>query len=328
VRVLGAAIAARADGILCVAGDTGERRVRLEGGDILAVSSSCPEDALPLFLATEGRLRRDVAQRVAARPAKHPRLVAAALVAEGWLAQDDLWSVLAAHAEAMLVRLLRCENGTFEAGAFDAKPLALDDESPFGGRPGATIFVEAARRALERDAAIGHFGGPDARLGAVLAGPLLRECGLPESDERRFADPSATLGQLAGDDEHDVLACILATLGIFRFVVPLTPEGASRPENYSLQADAQAYEGRLAIRLALVEEGDYFAILGVPRSANGYEIRGAYLRLRNDFATHRLDALGLATRRRDVEQVLFVLEEAYEVLRDETKRERYRRAIG
>ena len=328
VRVLGAAIAARADGILCVAGDTGERRVRLEGGDILAVSSSCPEDALPLFLATEGRLRRDVAQRVAARPAKHPRLVAAALVAEGWLAQDDLWSVLAAHAEAMLVRLLRCENGTFEAGAFDAKPLALDDESPFGGRPGATIFVEAARRALERDAAIGHFGGPDARLGAVLAGPLLRECGLPESDERRFADPSATLGQLAGDDEHDVLACILATLGIFRFVVPLTAEGASRPENYSLQADAQAYEGRLAIRLALVEEGDYFAILGVPRSANGYEIRGAYLRLRNDFATHRLDALGLATRRRDVEQVLFVLEEAYEVLRDETKRERYRRAIG
>jgi hypothetical protein len=328
VRVLGAAIAARADGILRVAGATGERRVRLEGGDILAVSSSCPEDALPLFLATEGRLRRDVAQRVAARPAKHPRLVAAALVAEGWLAQDDLWSVLAAHAEAMLVRLLRCEDGTFEAGAFDGKALALDDESPFGGRPGATIFVEAARRALERGAAIGHFGGADARLGGVLAVPLLRECGLPESDERRFADPSATLGQLAGDDEHDVLACILATLGIFRFVVPLTPDGASRPENYSLQADAQAFEGRLSLRLALVEEGDYFAILGVPRSANGYEIRGAYLRLRNDFATHRLDALGLATRRRDVEQVLFVLDEAYEVLRDETKRERYRRAIG
>jgi hypothetical protein len=328
VRALGAAIAARADGILCATGATGERRVRLEGGDILAVSSSCPEDALPLFLATEGRLRRDVAQRVAARPAKHPRLVAAALVAEGWLAQDDLWSVLAAHAEAMLVRLLRCEDGTFEAGAFDGKALALDDESPFGGRPGATIFVEAARRALERGAAIGHFGGADARLGGVLAVPLLRECGLPESDERRFADPSATLGQLAGDDEHDVLACILATLGIFRFVVPLTPDGASRPENYSLQADAQAFEGRLSIRLALVEEGDYFAILGVPRSANGYEIRGAYLRLRNDFATHRLDALGLATRRRDVEQVLFVLDEAYEVLRDETKRERYRRAIG
>jgi hypothetical protein len=340
LRALGGAIAKRADAIFAVHSPEGDRQLKLDGGDISTVSSTCPEDALPLFLARQGRVRSDVAHRIAARPAKHPRHVAAALVAEGWLTQDELWTVLAAHASSILAAMLGLESGTMEGGplhvpgrptggTYDAKSLALDDDSPFGGRPGATVFVDAARRSIDPTRAVFAAGGPDARIGAVLLPALLRECGLTEREERELLVPDRTLAQLSGPDERDALACVLAALGIFQFVVPLVPAQKVAPSSdEQLLADGRALEERLALRLSMVEEGDYFSVLGVSRNANGYEVRGAYLRLKNEFSTQRLETLGLAARRKDVEKVLFVLEEAYEVLRDESKRDRYRRAIS
>jgi len=77
----------------------------------------------------------------------------------------------------------------------------------------------------------------------------------------------------------------------------------------------------------LVEEGDYFALLGVPRQATGYDIRRSYVELRRQFDPSqvlRSHTLDLAD---DVDTILEVLDEAYEILRDQQRRERYRRAI-
>ena len=85
---------------------------------------------------------------------------------------------------------------------------------------------------------------------------------------------------------------------------------------------------RLRSRRALVDEGDYFAFLGVDREATGYQIRHAYLDLRSEFEPSRLLTAATADLRSDVDIILEVLDEGYEVLREPTRRERYRRALA
>ena len=73
--------------------------------------------------------------------------------------------------------------------------------------------------------------------------------------------------------------------------------------------------------------GDYFAVLGVPRDATGYEVRRAYLELRRGFEPSRILTPRLRELEGDVKKIVAVLDEAYEILRDPARRERYRRAI-
>jgi DnaJ-class molecular chaperone len=91
--------------------------------------------------------------------------------------------------------------------------------------------------------------------------------------------------------------------------------------------DQEAIRMRVRARLALVEEGDYFAVLGVPRGATSYEIRRAFIDLRRSFEPSRLLTAETADLTNDVRTVLEVLDEAYEILKDTHRRERYRRAI-
>jgi curved DNA-binding protein CbpA len=80
-------------------------------------------------------------------------------------------------------------------------------------------------------------------------------------------------------------------------------------------------------RLQLVDEGDYFAVLGVARDATGYEVRRAFLELRRAFEPSRVLTPSVADLADDVRKIVSVLEEAYEILKDGARRERYRRAI-
>ena len=69
-------------------------------------------------------------------------------------------------------------------------------------------------------------------------------------------------------------------------------------------------------------------MLGVPKTATGYEVRRAFLELRRAFDPARLlISPPLADLAGDVRKILAVLEEAYEILGDSARRERYRRAI-
>jgi DnaJ-class molecular chaperone len=91
--------------------------------------------------------------------------------------------------------------------------------------------------------------------------------------------------------------------------------------------DSEAVRERVRARLQLVEDGDYFSILGVARDATGYDLRRAFLELRREFDPSRLLSVEVADLAEDVRTVTTVLEEAYEILKDPARRERYRRAI-
>jgi hypothetical protein len=181
------------------------------------------------------------------------------------------------------------------------------------------ILPEVARRRL---------GGPTARLAEGPRRQLLGECALRrEQEELVRGAPGRGVGEvLAGADAElaDVLYT-LAQLGVIEVLAPTGPAETAAPGVDPL--DEEALRQRVRARLALVEDGDYFALLGIARSATGYEIRRAYVELRRSFEPGRVLTAATADLADDVRLVAEVLDEAYDILREPHRRERYRRAI-
>jgi curved DNA-binding protein CbpA len=91
--------------------------------------------------------------------------------------------------------------------------------------------------------------------------------------------------------------------------------------------DDEALRARILARKALVDEGDYFAVLGVSRDATGYDIRRAFTTLRRELEPSQILTSRTADLADVVVEIISVLEEAYQILSDQRRRERYRRAI-
>lgn len=328
VRALARAIASRASGSLALGADAGPRRVVLRDGDVVTAGSGVPDETLAAFLASRGDLERDAAARLASKLPPFGRHAGAALVAHGHLGQDDLWPVLRAHAEWIIGRALAEPRSTCELE--DEPPGRLKAEpSVFGGATGAEVLVETVRRVVRPDEALTRLGGGDATLEEGPRAALLGECALaPEdADAVRLAAGRTVADAMQGrEPELANLLYALAALGVLEARAPeRSRQAAARAADDPL--DEEALPQRVRARMALVEDGDYFALLGVPRSATSYEIRRAYVELRRSFEPGRVLTAATADLADDCRLILEVLDEAYEILREPNRRDRYRRAI-
>jgi hypothetical protein len=327
VRALSAVIAGRVSGSLALGPDATMRRIVLHEGDIVTAASGSPEETLVAFLAGRGDLERDVAARLGSRLPPHGRHAGAALIAHGHLGQDDLWPVLRAHAEWIIGRVLLCDEGTCELEAEPPGRLKAEP-SVFGGATGAEVLLEVIRRVVPPPEALRRLGGREARLVEGPRRQLLVECALRPEEEQivRFA-AGRSLGELLAGAEPELSDVVygLVSLGVLEALAPAAP--AAAPPSSHDPLDEEAIRQRVRARVALVEDGDYFALLGIPRSATGYEIRRAYLELRRSFEPARVLTAATADIAGDVRLVIEVLDEAYDILREPHRRERYRRAI-
>jgi hypothetical protein len=326
-RALAGAIAGRASGALALGTEGALRRIVLHDGDVVTAASSAPDETLVAFLTARGDLERDLAARLGPAFPPFGRHAGAALIAHGHLGQDDLWPVLRAHAEWVIGRAVASDEGTCELAPEPPGRLRAEP-SVFGGATGAEVMLEAIRRVIPPDEARRRLGGPGARIGPGPRHPLLAECALlPEDEQVVRAAPGRTVGELlagAAPELADVLYG-LVTLGVLEALTP-----ARAPESIAAAVDPldeEAVRQRVRARVSLVEDGDYFALLGIPHGATGYEIRRAYLELRRAFEPTRVLTAATADLSADVRLVVEVLDEAYEILREPHRRERYRRAI-
>jgi len=185
--------------------------------------------------------------------------------------------------------------------------------------------------------ALDHLGSTSATFKPGGSIGLLGECALgPDLSKLVSRAQATTLEQLLREADEPMLPCVLYALGLLEVLrkVEVEVEPVAAPRSPGLRAapepdqiDDDAVRARVQARRALVDEGDYFALLGVPRQATGYDIRRSYIELRRQFdpgQVLRRNTLDLAD---DVDTILEVLDEAYEILRDQQRRERYRRAI-
>lgn len=336
-RFLANAITQRLSGALCFehADATGARVVRrlvVRDGDLVTAASGAEAESLVCFLGARGELPRDEVDRLAGKVPPYGRHAGAALVAHGWLNQDQLWGALRSHAESIATHVLRLENG--HAQLEPEPPGRLRSEpSVFGAATGPEVFVELVRRAVSPEEAILVLGGTQSRIDDGVARNLLPECQLPPAELDLVSRArGSSLGELlvrANDGELAAVVHGLALLGVLEIVPALD---AHRPDASAASLEAQAIDdeairARVRARLELVEEGDYFAVLGVRRDATSYEIRRAFLELRRAFEPAKILGPRLLDLDEDVRKIVLVLEEAYEILRDNARRERYRRAI-
>ena len=334
-RVLAQAIAERQTGALTFetpaarAGASEVRRVVLREGDIVTAASGVDGESLLAFLGARGDLPRERVEALSGRLPPYGRHAGAALVAQGALGQEQLWPVLRAHAEYIMGQALLVGSGT--AMLEDEPPGRLKTEpSVFGGAPGAEIFVEVMRRVIASDEAVRRCGGRASIVAEGQRPQLLRECGLgaAEMDAIRTARGQRLDALMASLPETDIASVLYALwlLGVVD-VVHSVLDRSERPASGADAMDEEAVRERIRARLQLVDEGDYFALLGVPHNATGYEVRRAYLDLRRTFEPSRVLTPALLDLAEDVRRIASVLEEAYEILGDNARRERYRRAI-
>jgi hypothetical protein len=329
-RVLARAIAGRMTGCLTFESEDGVRRVVMRDGDVITAGSGAESESLLAFLVARGDLPRETLQQLAGRLPAYGKHAGAALVAHGLLTQDQLWEVLRAHAEWILGCLLRLSQGTVSVEP-EAPGRLRSEPNVFGAAAGAAVLVEVARRVVSPEEAVGLLGGPSARVGDGPHANLLRECGLSETELALIeSGRGRTVGEVVAERPELDVAPVLYALGLLGVLEPIAAIGASRESAPAVDADTldvDALRARVRARAELVDEGDYFAVLGVPRTATGYEVRRAFLDLRRTFDPARILVPQIADLADDVRKIVLVLEEAYEILKDPSRRERYRRAI-
>lgn len=322
------AIRLRFTGALRFEVDEGIRRIVFRDGDFVTAASAVHGESLVSFLASRGDLPPEMGKLAHKLPA-FGRRAGAALIAQGHLPQDRLWPVLRAHAEWLIGRICRIERGqaAVEPTLIDR---LRDEPAVFGGATGAEVFVEVVRRVVSEEEALTRLGGPSTELATGHARALLGECALPSVEAERIANGAGktvrelTLG--APDPSFTSALVALLALGILGIQVP-APRAEQEPAEEPDPLDDDARRVRILARKALVDDGDYFAVLGVPHDATAYDIRRAYSVLKRDFEPAKAITPGTADLADTVDEILEVLDEAYDVLGDQRRRDRYRRAI-
>ena len=327
ISALGHAIRERRSCSLAQEYGGGLRRVLLRDGDVLTATSSRDDETLPHFLHARGDLPSDALSALG-QPAHFGRHAGAALIARGLLRQEDLWPVLRGHAEWLLGRILSAPASVVIEP--DIPVRARDEPAVFGGAAGAEVFLEVIRRVIHPDVAFRALGSGTLRLGLGKSQVLLPECGLsPELSQRALAATEDELPQIRARDPG-LLPILLALreLGIVSMGMrrPSPGERTEQLDPRSAELDDEAFALRVAARRALVDEGDYFTVLGIPRSATTHEVDRARDTLFREFAPSSLPARADHLKG-DLAAILEIVAEAHEILRDDVRRERYRRAL-
>jgi hypothetical protein len=333
-RVIGRAVRQRFTGCLTFEVDQGLRRIIFKDGDVVISTSAVHGESLVAFLSQRGDLTPDTAAQIEHRIPTFGRHAGAALIARGLLEQSELWPVLRAHAEWVLAQLLLIERGAVSIE--DPVPERLAAEpAVFGGATGAEVLVEVIQRVLAPAQALGYLGSDGVVFARGPAYALLSECALtPRLLELIARSEQLPLIELMADaTDEPMLPCVLYALGVLDVLQataqePKRPRAPrSRPSKVPDRIDDDALRAKVQARRALVDDGDYFALLGVPRGATGYDIRRSYVELRRQFDPQQALRTSTLDLQEDLDTILEVLDEAYEVLRDQQRRERYRRAI-
>lgn len=332
--LLARALAEKQSGAFLLSSRGIERKVFLDGGEPVMAVSSAREDRLIELLYREGRLSEDQYQQAVMTIGASGRRAGVILMEKGLIAPRELFPLVRHHYETLIFDAFTWREGEWR---FDPQQLAAGERILLDVPAGALIVEGLRLRATsaEIDALI----LPGAMPFRVEEGicPLEKidlppeELGLVEA-----CDGTRTTHDLAsgfGMTEVEVRT-LLAGLVVLGWIRPIGGDDTGKPLQAQVftpataASDVRVERARVADKLSQVEEGTYFAIMEISREASGYEIRKAYRRLRGQFAPERFAVSELADLQPEVEVIRFVLDEAYEVLRNPAIREAYRQAIG
>jgi hypothetical protein len=317
--LLGRAFQQAWTGRLVITTREAERTIFLDGGRPVFATSSSPDDRLAELLRRQGRIDAAQRARVARTADETGRRTGAVLVDLGLLKPAELLPLLRRQHEEIILATF-----AFTEGGFRFHPEAESDPRRARLlRHPAALVAEGVRR-----------GHPQPRMRRALAGgwgafaldpgagtrDLCAELGLDGMDERilGWLDGRRTLEQVvreSGLPEEKVfgLAYVLWCFGSLQ----RGPGGRGA-------LDQRVERERILAQHALVQDADYFQVLGIGRDADTDEVVRAHRRLADELRPEKIAPATAVALAREIAAVRRVLAEALRVLGDETMRRSYR----
>ena len=300
-----------------------EKSIYLDAGRPVYATSTALEDRLCEILLREGRIDAHQRTRVARISAESGRRTGAVLVDLGLLKPGELMPALRGQHEEIhplphsLGRRSLPLRPSAGAGGPEGPPPAPSGDPGAGG----------ARARLS--------GGPDPpALGAgrtvlaALRGPeasdLLGELSLGpgERDLLGWFDGQRSLEEVtrASGQPEEVVSAFAFVLLCFGVLHPVTPPAGRARRSFDQKVDRE----RILSRHAIIQDADYFQVLGIAREASAAEVARAYRRLSEEISPQRISAEVAVALAQELQVVRDVLDQAARVLTDETLRRRYR----
>lgn len=254
------------------------------------------------------------------------------LVDQGHLKPRELLPAVRQHLEDIVYSVF-----AWTSGSYDALPEQTTNERIRLASHPAALIVEGIRRKYDRQRLESCLGGMGHVLvtvkGDELAGTVAAaDLSEPESDAHRYFDGEHTLEDVSAESQLGGLRVAqLAYAWLCLGVAELVERSSERRTDRGVASGYLVGETDLAIdrqrvraKHLLVQEADYFQLLGVRPDASGFEIRRAYESARRQFGVENFPPALQEELRPQLEEIESVIEEAYLVLSDDGIRSKYR----
>jgi len=307
--------------------ERGEKVIYFDGGRPVFASSDHPSDRMGELLFREGKITHEQYERCRDLVLESGRRMGEILVDKGFLKRRELLPAVRRHVEDIIYSLFAWDTGEYRIVPGDGASLERIRLS----RHPAAMVLEGVRRKLD--------------LGTLerLLGPATTVVEVADRDKAGTVISVADLslderGALTGMDGSADLAHVARATGaalvtVYQLAWAMTLLGvATVRRRGGDDDDAPALVGetdlvidreRVRARHRLVDEADYFALLGVRRDATGFEIRRAYEAARRDFDADAFPPELRVELTIELAEIHGVLEEAFRVLRDDRLRGMY-----
>jgi len=306
-----------------------QRAIFFDRGQPVAAFSSEPYDRMEEYLLRLGRITKAQYNQVRIKQLRGARQIGAFLVSEGFLKSQELFGAVRGCILEVIYGLFE-----WEAASFTYRPEVIEDDDRVGLDLDVPAMVfEGIRRKYLLPRLLERVGSPSSLLAPR---PGARESmdldglGLTPAERKvvRGVDGTRSIDDLVfttGLEPQSVYVVLGALLSLgWAEVVVRGEEGINR--DGSSAADT-IDSNRIKEKLRAVRELDYFAVLGVSRSATPFEMERAFERLSQEYAPDNFSEQIRRDFHDGLAEIEEVLTDAYAVLRDDNLRQSYARNL-
>jgi len=254
------------------------RTLWLKDGRLIAAASSLYEESLLSRARADGLLDREQEKELRALSAGSASELIRAMRTGGYLREVEVVPLVQRNAEQIALEALSEEECAYRLSSQGVESSAIAAPSP---APVTQLLPRALGRTMSEESILSSFGGLDAVPIPRQPASVLENLGLGEAELALLAaiDGVSSVGEL-------LLACgmpqeqALKLLRLARLLRAIEIRPGSRgPGAPGPDVDIR----RLQSKFEEIREADYFAVLGLPRSAGSEEVRQAFEVLSAEF---------------------------------------------
>jgi hypothetical protein len=281
------------------------------------------------YLLRVGRITKAQYNQVRIKQLRGARHIGAFLVAEGFLKSQELFGAVRGSLFEVVYGLFEWDTGTFQF-----RPETIEDDDRVGLELDVPAIVfEGVRRKHLLPQLLARVGSPSSLL-APRAGARegfdIESLGLTPGERKivRLLDGSHSIDDLvfsSGLEAQSVYVVLAALLALgYAEVVVRGEEGLNRD---GTSAADTIDSNRIRDKLRAVRDLDYFAVLGVSRTATPFEMERAFDRLSQEFAPENFSEQIQRDFHDSLLEIEQVLADAHAVLHNDNLRQSYARNL-